>query len=60
MHDIAEFLKGRDPFSELDETELDRLAARAEIEFFPAGTTILPQGEQAEGPADVRCCGARS
>jgi CBS domain-containing protein len=49
MHDIAEFLKGRDPFSELDETELDRLAARTEIEFFPAGTTILPQGEQPEG-----------
>lgn len=49
MHDIAEFLKGRDPFSELDEAELDRLAARTEVEFFRAGTTILPQGELDHG-----------
>jgi CBS domain-containing protein len=49
MHDIAEFLAGRDPFSGLDEEELERLAARAEVEFFPAGATILPQGEQPQG-----------
>jgi CBS domain-containing protein len=49
MQDIAEFLRGQDPFSGLDEGELDELAARTEIEFFPAGTTILPQGER---PAD--------
>jgi CBS domain-containing protein len=49
MHDIAEFLRGRDPFSELDEAELERLAAHTEVEFFPAGTTILPQGEQPQG-----------
>jgi CBS domain-containing protein len=45
MHDIAEFLGGRDPFRGLDEAELDRLAAATEVEFFPAGTTIVPQGE---------------
>jgi CBS domain-containing protein len=46
MHDIAEFLKGRDPFSGLDEAALDRLAQRTEVEFFPAGRTIFPQGER--------------
>ncbi|HKH22337.1 MAG TPA: putative nucleotidyltransferase substrate binding domain-containing protein [Solirubrobacterales bacterium] len=49
MHDIAEFLRGQDPFSGLDAAELERLASRAEVEFFPAGTTILPQGEQPQG-----------
>jgi CBS domain-containing protein len=49
MHDIAEFLAGRDPFSGLDEAELERLASRTEVEFFPAGTTILPQGERPQG-----------
>ncbi len=49
MHDIAEFLKGRDPFSGLDEPELERVASRTEVEFFPAGATILPQGEQPQG-----------
>jgi CBS domain-containing protein len=46
MHDIAEFLGGRDPFSGLDTAVLDRLARRTEVEFFPAGTTIFPQGER--------------
>src|SRR5512144_66956 len=45
MHDIAEFLGGRDPFSGLDEKDLEALAARTEVEFFAAGTTIVPQGE---------------
>ncbi|MGE5856917.1 MAG: putative nucleotidyltransferase substrate binding domain-containing protein [Solirubrobacterales bacterium] len=45
MHDIAEFLGGRDPFSGLDEKDLEALAARTEVEFFAAGTTIAPQGE---------------
>jgi CBS domain-containing protein len=45
MHDIAEFLGGRDPFRGLDEAELERLASSTEVEFFPAGTRIVPQGE---------------
>ena len=49
MHDIAEFLGGRDPFSGLDEAALDELAARTEVEFFPAGTTIIPLGELSQG-----------
>jgi CBS domain-containing protein len=49
MHDIAEFLAGRDPFSGLDEAELERLASRTEVEFFPAGRTIFPQGERPQG-----------
>ncbi len=46
MHDIAEFLGGRDPFSGLSDTALDSLAQRTEVEFFPAGATIFPQGER--------------
>jgi CBS domain-containing protein len=49
MHDIAEFLAARDPFSGLDEAELERLASRTEVEFFPARTTIVPQGEVPQG-----------
>jgi CBS domain-containing protein len=44
MHDIAEFLGGRDPFSGLDPAALDRLAQGTEVEFFPAGEEIFPQG----------------
>lgn len=53
MHDIAEFLAGRDPFSGLDEAELERLASRTEVEFFPAGRTIFPQGERPQGRVRV-------
>jgi CBS domain-containing protein len=53
MHDIAEFLGGRDPFSGLDEEALEALAARTEVEFFPAGTTIVPQGEVPQGRVRV-------
>jgi CBS domain-containing protein len=49
MHDIAEFLAGRDPFSGLNEADLERLASRTEVEFFPAGTTIIPQAERPQG-----------
>ena len=45
MHDIAEFLNGHDPFSGLDETALERLAERTEVEFFASGTVIFNQGE---------------
>ena len=49
MHDIAEFLGGRDPFSGLDEEALEALASRTEVEFFPAGSTIIPQGQLSQG-----------
>src|SRR3954453_11689701 len=49
MHDIAEFLGVREPFSELDEEALEELAAKTEVEFFPAGTTIVPQGKLSQG-----------
>ena len=45
MHDVAEFLKAHEPFSGLDETDLDRLAERAKVEFFTAGTIIFKQGQ---------------
>jgi CBS domain-containing protein len=49
MHDIAEFLGGRDPFSGLDEPALEALAGKTEVEFFAAGTTIVPQGKLSQG-----------
>ncbi|MGH2984206.1 MAG: putative nucleotidyltransferase substrate binding domain-containing protein [Solirubrobacterales bacterium] len=46
MHDVAEFLGAHHPFSGLDQEALERLAERVEVEFFAAGTTIVPQGER--------------
>ncbi|HEY1275051.1 MAG TPA: putative nucleotidyltransferase substrate binding domain-containing protein [Thermoleophilaceae bacterium] len=45
MHDIAEFLRGHDPFAQLDEQELEALAARTQVEFFAAGAVIYTQGQ---------------
>src|SRR5262245_25519303 len=53
MHDIAEFLGARDPFSGLDEKALERLASRTEVEFFPADSEILPQGAEPQGRVRV-------
>ena len=41
MHDIAEFLRTREPFDELDEGALERLTARTEVESFSAGQVIF-------------------
>ncbi|HEU4980519.1 MAG TPA: cyclic nucleotide-binding domain-containing protein, partial [Solirubrobacterales bacterium] len=53
MHDIAEFLRGCDPFSGLDEEALEQLAQRTEVEYFAAGTTILSQGARSQGKVRV-------
>jgi CBS domain-containing protein len=53
MHDIAEFLRRHDPFSGLDEEQLERLATRVEVEYFPAGATIFPQGTRPQGKVRV-------
>ena len=45
MHDVAEFLKAHEPFSGLDEPDVDRLAERAKVEFLTAGTIIFKQGQ---------------
>lgn len=45
MHDIAEFLRSHSPFDSLDEEELARVAASAEIEFHASGTPILESAE---------------
>ena len=47
VHDVAEFLKAHEPFSGLDEANLDRLAERAKVEFFTAGTIIFKAGPAA-------------
>jgi CBS domain-containing protein len=45
MHDIADFLSRHPPFDRLDEGELARVAARAEIEFFPADALVIDDPE---------------
>ncbi|MFC5993572.1 putative nucleotidyltransferase substrate binding domain-containing protein [Pseudonocardia hispaniensis] len=44
MADIAEFLRAHPPFDTADAQELRELAAAAELEFHPAGSTIFSQG----------------
>ena len=41
--DVGRFLKRFPPFDELPDDDLARLASSAEIEFFPAGASILEQ-----------------
>ena len=53
MHDIAEFLSKHDPFSGVDEETLEALAARAEVEYHAAGTTIFKQGERPQAKVRV-------
>jgi CBS domain-containing protein len=45
VHDIVEFLRRQPPFEDLTEEELEELSRSVEVEFFPAGETILRQGE---------------
>jgi CBS domain-containing protein len=46
VHDVAEFMKAHEPFSNLDETDLDRLAEHVKVESFSAGSVIVKQGER--------------
>ncbi len=47
MHDVAEFLNRHEPFRDLDESALEAIAQRTDVEFFPAGTVIFDQGASA-------------
>jgi CBS domain-containing protein len=52
VDDIADFLRTREPFAELEDRALEELAARTEVESFPAATVIFRQGDPA--PRHVR------
>lgn len=52
MHDVAAFLEAHEPFTGLDQGDVNRLAERARIEFFAAGTVIFKQGEPP--PEEIR------
>ncbi|WP_018600014.1 putative nucleotidyltransferase substrate binding domain-containing protein [Mycobacterium sp. 155] len=41
MKDITDFLAGHDPYDRLGDTDLQRLAATVEVEYFASGTTIV-------------------
>lgn len=49
MDEVVGFLRDHEPFSELDERALERLAARIEVESFSAGVVIFRQGEPEMG-----------
>src|SRR5262249_56687427 len=49
MPDIAEFLRAHEPFSGLDEEDLQRLAERVEVEDFEAGATVFKEGDRSPG-----------
>jgi CBS domain-containing protein len=53
MHDVAEFLKEHPPFSDLEETDLERLAAHAKVEFHAAGAVIFEEGHPPPDEARV-------
>src|SRR5829696_4947225 len=58
MRDVASLLKGHPPFDGLDASTLARLAERAKLERFTAGTTIFAQGAEPPDAVGVVCKGA--
>jgi len=44
LNDVVEFLRAHPPFDALEMTDVERVAAAAEVEFFLAGSTIFSQG----------------
>ena len=45
MQDVAEFMRAYEPFSGLDDADIERLAGCAKIESVTAGTIIFGQGD---------------
>jgi len=45
VHDVVEFLGRHAPFDELGERRLQELSNLVEVEYFPAGATIISQDE---------------
>lgn len=46
MQEFADFLGSQPPFDALSADDLARLARRVEVEYFAAGTVIVPAGSQ--------------
>ena len=44
MQEFADFLGSQPPFDALNADDLTRLARRIEVEYFAAGTVIVPAG----------------
>ena len=60
MRDVAAFLKRHPPFDDLDAATVVRLAERADVERFRAGTKIFEQGANAPDAVRVVREGAAS
>lgn len=54
MQEFIDFLGKQAPYDLLDEDDLQRLARRVEVEYFPAGAVISPDDERVEKLAVVR------
>ena len=46
LADVVDFLGAHAPFDAVDRSDLERVAASAEVEFHLAGTLIFSQGAQ--------------
>jgi len=46
LSDVVGFLRAHPPFDAIDQADVERVAAYAEVEFFLAGSTIFSQGAQ--------------
>ncbi|MFN0282142.1 MAG: putative nucleotidyltransferase substrate binding domain-containing protein [Kineosporiaceae bacterium] len=44
MKEFLNFLAGQPPYDGLDADDLERLAEAVEVEYFPAGTTVVSEG----------------
>jgi CBS domain-containing protein len=56
--EVADFLRVHPPFDALDEADVQRVAAAAEVEFHLAGTTVFSQGAEPVGHLRVVRSGA--
>jgi CBS domain-containing protein len=58
VDDVAAFLRRHEPFAELDDDALQRLAVRTGVERFAAGDVIFGRGEPAPAYARIVCSGS--
>ena len=54
MQEFIDFLGKQSPYDQLDEDDLERLAKRVEVEYFPAGAVISSDEERLDRLAVVR------
>ena len=59
MQDVADFLKAYPPFDAADGAEVDAIAAAAEVESHPAGSTIFSERAGRPSTRTSSCLGSQ-